>query len=218
LGEVLSVTDEPMQRAVFFDLGGVIVREDDALYDEFGVAHGLEPGEFYRVMYESTAGKALRLGRISREVWFEAVVEMLRDHWGRATEQTLRDWWNRPPQLHGPVLELAAELQKAGVRIGILSNASGDLAERLVSQFGVELEWDVVLASGAVGLAKPDARVYALASERIGVPMERCFFVDDLQENVEGAVAAGMAAYLFEGDYEALRVALGTAGLPVVAG
>ena len=216
--EVLSVTDERMQRAVFFDLGGVIVREDDALYDEFGMAHGLEPGEFYRAMYESTAGKALRLGRISREVWFEAVVEMLRDHWGSATEQTLRDWWDRPPQLHRPVLELAVELQKAGVRIGILSNASGDLAERLVSQFGVDLEWDVVLASGAVGLAKPDAQVYAMASERIGVPMERCFFVDDVRENVEGAVAAGREAFLFTGDYEALRSALAAGSLPIAAG
>ncbi len=195
-------------RAVLFDLGGVIVREDDALYDEFGLAHGLEPGAFYRLLYESTAGKALRLGRISREVWFEALVEMGRALWGEAAEQTLRDFWNRPPQLHAPVLELAGELKEAGVRIGILSNASGDLVERLVSQLGIKIAWDAVVASGAVGLAKPDVRVYALAAERIGVPVERCFFVDDSRENVEGAVAAGMGSYLFEGDYGELRSAV----------
>ena len=35
-----------------------------------------------------------------------------------------------------------------------------------------------------------------LGAERLGVAPERCVFVDDLRENVEGAEAVGMAGVL----------------------
>jgi putative hydrolase of the HAD superfamily len=50
--------------------------------------------------------------------------------------------------------------------------------------------------SGDVGLHKPEPEIYRLGAERIGVPADRCVFVDDLRENITGAEAVGMTALL----------------------
>ena len=56
--------------------------------------------------------------------------------------------------------------------------------------------FDAIVISAEVGLHKPQPEIYELAAERVGVPPERCVFVDDLRENCEGAEAAGMIAML----------------------
>jgi HAD superfamily hydrolase (TIGR01509 family) len=56
--------------------------------------------------------------------------------------------------------------------------------------------FDATVISGDIGLHKPQPEIYRLGAERIGVPPERCVFVDDLRENVAGAEAVGMTAIL----------------------
>ena len=58
--------------------------------------------------------------------------------------------------------------------------------------------FDAVVVSGEVGMRKPEPRIYVLTAERLGVPVERCVFVDDLPANVRGAAAAGMTGVLHQ--------------------
>ena len=61
------------------------------------------------------------------------------------------------------------------------------------------------MVSGEVGVAKPDPAVFAILHERVGRPLEECVFVDDRQDNVDAAAAAGMDAILFTGSAAAAR-------------
>ena len=58
---------------------------------------------------------------------------------------------------------------------------------------------DEVLNSSRLGLAKPDPAAYAAAAAVLGAPAGACLFIDDREENIEGARAAGMRAELFTG-------------------
>ncbi|MCB9593826.1 MAG: HAD family phosphatase [Sandaracinaceae bacterium] len=58
------------------------------------------------------------------------------------------------------------------------------------------VEWTFV--SCETGLRKPALEAYANAARTLGVPPERCVFVDDRQKNVDGAVAVGMRGIRFE--------------------
>ncbi len=58
-----------------------------------------------------------------------------------------------------------------------------------------------------IGVTKPDLRAFAAAVNNVGMPAERCLFVDDLTRNVEGARSAGLQAERFTG-CEALRTSL----------
>jgi len=54
-----------------------------------------------------------------------------------------------------------------------------------------------VLVSAALGIRKPDPRVYVRAMEHYGSDPEHTFFVDDSAENVEGAAELGIYTHLF---------------------
>ena len=83
-------------------------------------------------------------------------------------------------------------VRDAGIGTGLISNSWGTgIYERAPMAI-----FDATVISGDVGLHKPEPEIYRLGAERIGVPIERCVFVDDLRENIEGAEAVGMTGVL----------------------
>jgi HAD superfamily hydrolase (TIGR01509 family) len=63
-----------------------------------------------------------------------------------------------------------------------------------------------------VGLRKPGLAIYKRALDILGRPAERVLFIDDREENVASAVAAGMKGIQFDGA-DALRQELVTLGV-----
>jgi len=98
---------------------------------------------------------------------------------------------------------LVEELKSAGTKVALLSNSWGSIypRERLDPLF------DVLVISEEVGLRKPDAAIFELALERLGVPAEAAVFIDDVEVNVEGARAVGLAG-IVHADAATTRTAL----------
>lgn len=91
---------------------------------------------------------------------------------------------------HAPsMVELVRRVRGAGRRTALLSNSWGNDYPR----DGWDELFDVVVISGEVGMRKPEARIYELTAQRLGVAASDCVFVDDLAANVHGAAAVGMA-------------------------
>jgi len=89
------------------------------------------------------------------------------------------------------MVDACREIRAAGVLTGLVSNSwSTDHYDRKLL---AEL-FDVAVISAEVHMHKPQPEIYRLAAERLGVKTEECVFVDDLQENCEGAEAVGMTA------------------------
>jgi epoxide hydrolase-like predicted phosphatase len=88
--------------------------------------------------------------------------------------------------------------RRAGARTALLSNSWGD--ELAYDEALLEELFDAWVISSEVGLRKPDAAIYELAAERIGLPPDACVFVDDLPGNLKPARALGMATVLHRGD------------------
>jgi putative hydrolase of the HAD superfamily len=100
-----------------------------------------------------------------------------------------------------------AELRRRGLRIGLISICSLDVAEAWAA---VGLAFDAEVYSCSEDVAKPDPRVYLLAAERLGVRPEACLFVDDHDENLVGAERAGMTGVLIgagDGGWPGRRIA-----------
>ncbi len=200
-------------RAVLFDFGGVLIRQDWDQYDAFCEGNGLPARALRRALYGTDEWRALQTGVIDdRAVWRAAAIASLAEHCGDRAEGLFEEWYARPVRLHDANIELANALAAAGVRVGLLSNAAPDLDTRMTQQYGVNVNWTDRVISGLVGLAKPDPAIYHLAAERIGLPETACFFIDDLAENIEAARGVGMAGHHFQGDYAALHADLRSAG------
>lgn len=99
-------------------------------------------------------------------------------------------------ELYPDVLPAVRELRRLGLRLGILSDWGSNLLP-IVDGLGLAAELDFIIASGAVGLSKPDPAFFRLATTRAGVPPAEALMVgDSYRADIEGAQLAGMDAVL----------------------
>ena len=97
------------------------------------------------------------------------------------------------------------QLAATGVRLGVVSNADGMMANRLremeILQVGpgVAVEVECVIDSGAVGVLKPDPRIFVMALDAMGVAPESAWYVGDMPAiDVVGARRAGIRPFLID--------------------
>jgi putative hydrolase of the HAD superfamily len=96
-------------------------------------------------------------------------------------------------------------LADTGVRLGIISNADGLIAERLRTLEllqvgpGLGVEVECVIDSGEVGVMKPDPRIFSIALEAMGIEAASAWYVGDMPAiDIVGARRAGMHAVLMD--------------------
>jgi putative hydrolase of the HAD superfamily len=90
------------------------------------------------------------------------------------------------------------ELRRHGLKLGLVSNTGRDL-DAFVAHHGLQV--DAVVASGTHGKIKPHPAIFQAALERLGVnPSEAAMVGDSVEDDVEGARALGMRAFLVDRD------------------
>ena len=96
--------------------------------------------------------------------------------------------------------------------IGALNNEARETNDFRFAKFGLRRYFKAAFSSCYMGLRKPDPQIYRRALDILGSAPDRTLFIDDRQENVDGAVGAGMKSIRFTGA-EALRAELGKLGV-----
>lgn len=199
-------------RALLLDYGGVLTGPVHASFARFERQLEIPPGRTYEVLVaasRTTGGGvigALERGEMDLEE-FDAFLRGLLEEAGHplapGTELLAGMFSAMAPA--GGLWELAAMVRDRGVRTGLLSNSWG----YSVYPFDrLERHFDDLVLSGQVGLRKPDPAIYRLAADRLGVALEACVFVDDLERNVEVAIELGMVGVHHGGDDEETRSAV----------
>ncbi len=96
-------------------------------------------------------------------------------------------------------------IANAGVRLGIVSNADGVMAARLAELEilqvgpGMGVPVDCVIDSGAVGVMKPDVRIFRLALEAMAVVADDAWYIGDMPAiDVVGARRAGLRPFIMD--------------------
>ena len=126
---------------------------------------------------------SVMLGRLGVEARREVLDRIL-------ASQFAADSWEAYPDVE-PMLEAVRAL---GTRIGIVSDWGSNL-RGILTELGLDTRLDFVLASGAVGAAKPNPAFYRLALDAAGVrPDEALMIGDSYRADVRGAWSAGMDA------------------------
>ena len=83
--------------------------------------------------------------------------------------------------------------------LGSLNNEARETNEYRFMKFGLRDHFDVAFSSCYLGLRKPEPAIYRRVLDILGKPPERILFIDDRQENVDGAAAAGIKGLRFDG-------------------
>ncbi|GAA0323988.1 HAD-IA family hydrolase [Sphingomonas oligophenolica] len=111
--------------------------------------------------------------------------------WGPRFSETI------PGMLPG-MAELVEELDAAGVPLYAITNFSGEFwVPFRAREAAIFDRFRDVVVSGDEKLVKPDAAIYRLALDRFGLEPGEAVFVDDREDNIEGAEAVGIQGLLF---------------------
>ncbi len=90
------------------------------------------------------------------------------------------------------------ELAQRGVRMGVISNSDGSLAEEL-AHFGLDGYFEVVVDSGIAGVGKPDRAIFHVALQAAGARPEQAWHIGDgLINDYLAASAVGMRPILLD--------------------
>jgi putative hydrolase of the HAD superfamily len=95
----------------------------------------------------------------------------------------------------------ALEAALPGIRFGIITNGVLALQERKIEKIGATARMEHVIASGELGVAKPDPRIFTPAVELFGVaPSEAVYVGDRVRVDALGAAAAGLTGIWIDRD------------------
>jgi HAD superfamily hydrolase (TIGR01549 family) len=98
-------------------------------------------------------------------------------------------------RLFDDVLELFAAAKRARVPLALITNGASDTQRDKLRVLDLEHWFDVIVISGEVGIAKPDASAFDLALNQLVDERENVWHVgDSLTTDVAGAKAAGLTA------------------------
>jgi putative hydrolase of the HAD superfamily len=189
----------PDLRALILDFGGVLSHQQPAgWYRSTAAELGVSEAAFrdaywrHRMAYDSGLPVAEYWRRVHESVGRPFAPSTL-EH---LIESDLASWTHYREE----VWTMARAFREAGGLTGFLSNSAPEMMARVRADRSPESRFDVVIVSCEVGLAKPDPRIYELALSRLGVAAGQALFVDDREDNIEGAARLGLRTLHFVDD------------------
>ena len=100
-------------------------------------------------------------------------------------------------QLRPYAAELLQRMREYGAKLAIVSNTEQTVTGYDLDQLDLVRHFDTVVLSSVVGARKPDAAIFQVAMDRLGVAADECVFVgDDYVCDFRGAEAVGMRPVL----------------------
>ncbi len=199
------VNSKPV-RALIWDAGGVLVR--NAAPDVRGrlvERYGMTGMDLENLFFGNEMNQKASIGLAHEADSWEIVRQKL-DLKPEEMPQFIETFWSCDrfdEDLYAFTMAL-----KPRYKVGLLSNATLETRAGVARRFPKFFDmFDVTVFSAEVGIVKPDARIYRLILDRLGVEAQEAVFVDDFIENIEGARRLGLHAIHFKNSIQA-RAAL----------
>lgn len=206
-----------MIRAVLFDIGGTLhtVRNSPALAEAFArrlierlAVYDIEIDAPYAVFAEALHRNAEAYKSWSEEtrielpaprIWNEFYLKQYAVGEARlapiAEELSFLYDYERVRNKRRPgLVETMRALREENVRMGVISNIiSTSFVPHVLKEYGIEDYMDCVVLSSVAGCRKPDAAIFELALNELGVDKSEAAYVGDtISRDVLGARSAGL--------------------------
>jgi len=182
-------------QAIYFDIGGVLVRtEDKAPRTRLAARLGMTFEALEEIVFGGDSGRKAQRGEITAEEHWAYVCRQV--NWPFDNWRALEAEFFAGDKLDEELVDYIRSLHRH-YKTGVISNALGDVRTVILNTWHMSDAFDVLIISAEVGLMKPDVRIFQAALNALGVQPAEAVFVDDVARNVEGARAIGMHAIQF---------------------
>lgn len=197
--------------------GDMAAADDDAEFDRW---HDLEEHHYHRYLSGEIGFLEQRRERARGFVapyGVDLSDDAVADEWFAAYLAEYRRSWELHPDALPALDELTSRLP--GVRFGIVTNAVLDFQTQKLDALELSSRMEHVVASGELGVAKPDPRIFAHACELFGVPPAHAAYVGDrLDTDALGAASAGLTGvWVLRGREASDDEAAAASGVSIIA-
>lgn len=171
-------------KAVIFDCFGVLIP-----------SHRVQLHKKYPNLSDelTTVEHQSDLGFITRQTFTDSVSKLV----NIPTKDVMPRYYNST-KYNNSSIRLAYHLKSSGkYKIGLLSNIGHGWLDDFLSEMKKMDLFDTVVLSSDVGILKPDPRIFELVAQKLGVSTSDCVMIDDVKDNIDGAISSGMKGIVF---------------------
>jgi putative hydrolase of the HAD superfamily len=178
-------------KVIFFDIGGVLLHiHPEKMIKQISTITSI-PFDIVKRSFPEDAHDSYEKGKMTDNGWFQSCKNSL------PTNNNLKEnqFWEAWSMLLGDetdVIDILIRLKKS-YKIWLLSNTnSRHIKKEIENNYVFPKLVDGAIYSYDVGHRKPEQKIYQVACERAEIEPERCVFIDDLKDNISGAINSGL--------------------------
>ncbi len=181
--------------AVIFDIGNVLITwHPERLYDQLLPDPAAREALFAAVDLHGMNDRVDRGAPFKDTIYAEAekhpeyadLIRAWHDRWIEMASPLIDDSW-----------DLLRTLRAQGTPVHALSNFGIESFAYAETIYPMLSEFDQRFISGHMGVIKPEARIYEMVEEALGLSGPRIFFTDDRADNINAARSRGWQAHQF---------------------
>jgi HAD superfamily hydrolase (TIGR01509 family) len=180
-----------MIKAIIFDMDGVLIEAKDWHYEALNRALKLFGYAISRYEHLVTYNGLPTKRKLEMLTLERGLPRELHGFINEIKQQYTMEIVNaqcKPRFVHEYAL---SHLKNSGYRLGVASNSVRNTVETMMKKAGLDKYMDVSLSNEDVTQAKPNPAIYQEAIKRLGVPASECLVVEDNENGVKAAQAAG---------------------------
>lgn len=185
-----------MIKNVIFDIGNTLLSFDELSFLTSRYSNKAVVEALRKTMFQSPEWNMLDCGILSiseaLQIFYSKQPQLKQE-----ISDTMRDWLGSLVPINESI-KLLRELKSKNYKIYFLSNFYEEGFYYMKNKFPILNESDGYLISYQVKLMKPNIKIYKMFLEKFDLKPKECFFLDDLEENLEGARKVGIQGMVFE--------------------
>jgi putative hydrolase of the HAD superfamily len=207
--------DTDRVEAAVFDLGGVFLAGGVESVQAFGDRHGLGPDAWRSIrrdLFHDDAGvwSAVERGQATFADFVTRLRKLALEHGVAVSEDDARNFMGNSgtsvtQRLRTEIVDAAARLH-ARMPTALLTNNIPEWRTGWRALIDVDALFDVVVDSCEVATRKPEPAIYEIMREKLGLPHESIFFLDDLGVNLKAARSLGWQTLKYDDTARVLSV------------
>ena len=196
-----SRPDQP-PRAIIFDVGRVIIRVDlSRSMGALGHRDGLSHMQVLRELEADERWADWQEGRMAPRDWHAHLARKLGFSYGFEEFCAI---WNSVLDPDPILPDALFEQLGAKCVLGLLSNTDPIHVAHIEASYSFVRLFPARIYSCHVGASKPSPVIYHHALREVSAMPDEALFIDDLRDNVHGAMSVGMLGFHFTGADELL--------------
>lgn len=191
-----------MIKNIILDMGNVLLRFDPEVSLNAFVEKDADKVLIRKELFEGPEWILGDYGTITNAQRYEPVSKRLPERLHAQLKECVDKWDMCMEPIEG-AMDFCKYVKEKGYRVYVLSNACNGFYHYF-PRFAPVSFFDGVMVSSDVHMIKPEPGIYEHFLKTYELTPEECLFIDDRQENVDGAGISGIHGFVFKGNFDAI--------------